>query len=132
MTHVANILTLKKFEEDYENLLRTVKSVAPNAAILFVTNSDNLRRSRAPNLNTLAAREVLFRLAQKHNAAVWDLFEVMGGLRSFAYWQQAKLAKRDKVHFNHSGYTLLGDLFFDALIEAYNTYREEEFATNKQ
>ncbi len=122
----------KKFEEDYENLLRTVKSVAPNAAILFVTNSDNLRRSRAPNLNTLAAREVLFRLAQKYNAAVWDLFEVMGGLRSFAYWQQAKLAKRDKVHFNHSGYTLLGDLFFDALIEAYNTYHEEEFATNKR
>lgn len=122
----------KKFEEEYDSLLRNVKAAAPQAAILFVTNSDNLKRSRAPNLNTLAAREVILRLAQKHDAAVWDLFEVMGGIKSFAYWQQAKLAKRDKVHFNHSGYTLLGDLFFDALIDAYNAYHEEEFATNKR
>jgi lysophospholipase L1-like esterase len=121
----------KKFEEEYEQLLQVVKSAAPHAAIIFITNSDNLTRRRAPNVNTLSARDAILRLAQRHNAAVWDMFEVMGGLRSFAYWQQAKLAKRDRVHFNRDGYLLLGNLFFDALLSAYDSYRDTEFAVTK-
>jgi len=121
----------QKFEAEYEQLLQIVKSAVPHAAIIFITNSDNLTRRRAPNFNTLPARDVILRLAQRHNAAVWDLFEVMGGLRSFAYWQQAKLAKRDRVHFNHDGYLLLGNLFFDALINAYENYRNTESVFTK-
>lgn len=119
----------QKFEQAYESLLQHIKAAAPSAALLFVTNSDNLRRGRKANANTLAARQVMLRLAARHNAAVWDLFEVMGGLKSFAYWQQARLAKRDRVHFNHDGYTLLGDLFFEAFERAYAAYQQARRTT---
>ncbi|MDW8019471.1 MAG: GDSL-type esterase/lipase family protein, partial [Chloroherpetonaceae bacterium] len=112
----------QQFEAEYEALLQRIKSAAPHAALLLITNSDNLRRSKQANANTLAARQAILRLAQRYRAAVWDLFEVMGGLKSFTQWQRAHLAKRDRVHFNHDGYTLLGELFFEAFVRAYQTY----------
>jgi hypothetical protein len=63
-------------------------------------------------------REVFFSLAKKHNAAVWDLFSIMGGLESILHWKAAGLAKSDLVHFTTVGYKLIGNLEFDALIKA--------------
>jgi lysophospholipase L1-like esterase len=109
------------YEKNYDNLVRLVKSASPNTAILFTTNSDNFKRRWHQNRNTAIARDALIRLAKRHNAAVWDLFNVMGGLGSFKQWHNAKLAKKDRVHFNRQGYRLIGKLMFDALIDGYDT-----------
>ena len=55
----------------------------------------------------------------EYEAAVWDQFDIMGGLRSMQKWQNEGLAQRDKVHFTKDGYILIGDLLFNALIERY-------------
>ena len=39
-----------------------------------------------------------------------------------AKWEKADLAKADKVHFKMAGYHLLGDLFYKALIGAYQEH----------
>lgn len=112
---------VQAYEKNYDNLIRLIKSVSPNVAILFTTNSDNFKRRWKQNSNTTIARDALIRLAKRHNAAVWDLFNVMGGLGSFKKWHNAKLAKKDRVHFNRQGYRLIGKLMFDALIDSYET-----------
>ncbi|MFQ3597102.1 MAG: GDSL-type esterase/lipase family protein [Chloroherpetonaceae bacterium] len=112
---------VQAYEKNYDNLVQLVKSASPNTAILFTTNSDNFKRRWAQNRNTPIARDALIRLAKRHNAAVWDLFNVMGGLGSFKQWHNAKLAKKDRVHFNRQGYRLIGKLMFDALIDGYET-----------
>ena len=58
-------------------------------------------------------------MAKKYNAAVWDQFDLMGGLNSMKEWEEAGLAKKDKVHFTHEGYKVLGDLLYNAFIDRY-------------
>jgi lysophospholipase L1-like esterase len=43
----------------------------------------------------------------------------MGGLNSMKEWEDAGLAKEDKVHFTNEGYRLLGDLLYNAFIDRY-------------
>jgi lysophospholipase L1-like esterase len=43
----------------------------------------------------------------------------MGGLKSMAEWQKYGLAQKDKVHFTKKGYELIGDKFYNALIQFY-------------
>ena len=58
-------------------------------------------------------------MAEDYGAAVWDQFDVMGGLRSMQDWEKAGWAQKDKVHFTREGYRLMGDLLYNALIESY-------------
>ena len=51
---------------------------------------------------------------------LWDLFNIMGGLESMMRWEEEGLAKKDKIHFTNKGYTLIGDLFFNALMRFYS------------
>jgi len=44
----------------------------------------------------------------------------MGGAKSMAKWYTAKLAQKDRVHFTKAGYQLMGELFFNAFLDAKN------------
>ena len=107
------------FKNNYLRLCDSIRAVNPHCAFIFVTNNDSYRktgrRSYAVNRNGLQVRDVCYRLAQLTGGAVWDQFEVMGGLKSMEKWQKAKLAQADKVHFTRTGYQLVGDLFWQAL-----------------
>lgn len=114
------------FRRNYLALVDSVRSVNPDCAIIFVTNNDSYvkvsRRRYNVNPNGLLAREVFYRLAKETGGAVWDQFEVMGGLRSMEKWRQTGLAQTDKVHFTTAGYQLVGNLFSQALFKAYEDY----------
>lgn len=116
----------KQFREDYDRLIARFKKVNPNVAIVFETNNDMFRKVKrkkyVQHTNGEVARKSFFMLAEKHKAGVWDKFSIMGGLGSMAKWEKADLAKKDKVHFKLSGYNLLGDLFYKALIQAYQDH----------
>lgn len=107
----------------YKALVSQVRSVRPDCAILFVTNNDSFRRSRRKgyyvNSNGQLAQQAFLRLGKECGAGVWDLFDIMGGLGSMRKWEEAGLAKRDKIHFTEAGYELLGDLLFNALMDKY-------------
>ena len=70
------------------------------------------------NKNGLLVQQTCYRLAQETRGAVWDQFDIMGGLKSMQKWQNKKLAQSDKIHFTVAGYQLIGDLFFNAFMEA--------------
>ena len=116
----------KQFREDYDRLIERFKKVNPDVAFIFETNNDMFRKVKRKKFvqhgNGEVARKSFFMLADKHKAGVWDKFSIMGGLGSMAKWEHASLAKKDKVHFNLSGYNLLGDLFYKALIQAYQDH----------
>lgn len=119
----SDTFTKEKFFNDYDALIEIIHRVSPDCALLFVTNNDSYKRvSRKKyevNPNGVAAEEVFMALARKHNGAVWDFFDIMGGLKSMKKWQDEGLAQNDKVHFTSSGYTLIGDLLFNALMDRY-------------
>lgn len=119
------------FRANYLALVDSIRSINPDCAFLFITNNDSYRRVKRGrkkrshyevNRNGLLARDVFYRLANDTHGAVWDQFEVMGGLKSMDKWYKAKLAQRDRVHFTAAGYQLIGNLFTNALFDAYNQY----------
>lgn len=116
----------KRFREDYDKLIERIKKVSPNTAFIFETNNDSFRKVKKKRFvqhpNGEVARKSFFMLAEKHGAGVWDKFSIMGGLGSMAKWEKADLAKSDKVHFKMAGYHLLGDMFYKALIQAYQEH----------
>lgn len=103
------------FEAQYDSLIRVVRKVNPEAALLFLTNNDTYFRKKYANRNAMAVREVMIRLATRYRGVVWDQFGVMGGLGSIQQWQRSGLAQKDRIHFTTAGYRLIGDLLSDAL-----------------
>jgi len=112
--------TENSFIDNYNELIRKIERVSPNCAFLFITNNDSFRRiarrKYAVNRNGQVVQKAFYRLAEQHQGGVWDLFSIMGGLSSMQKWEKAGLAKIDKVHFTQKGYSLIGDLFYNALV----------------
>lgn len=119
----------KQFRANYDTLLARIQNVNPNVAVIFETNNDSFRKNKKNRYiqhpNGELARKAFYKLAEKHNAGLWDKFAIMGGLGSMAKWEKADLAKKDKVHFKIAGYHLLGDLFYKAFIHAYQDHIAE-------
>ena len=126
----ANTSTAKfnpeSFKENYRQLINNILSVNPNAAFLFVTNNDCWlrvgRRRRVFNTNGSVVEQAMKELAQEFNGAVFDQFQVMGGLGSSNKWVREGLMNRDHIHFLSAGYQLMGDLIYNAFVQDYNDY----------
>jgi lysophospholipase L1-like esterase len=69
----------------------------------------------------------MFRLAKKYDGAVFDLFEIMGGLGSINEWENANLAASDRVHLSKKGYELQADLMAVAFKKALGDYLDKKY-----
>ena len=118
---------VKYFKSNYNKLIKIIQRVNPDCAILFVTNNDSYKKEKAKrkkdryqvNPNGRVVEEAFMELGKQYNAAVWDQFDIMGGLCSMQDWEEAGLAQKDKVHFTSSGYRVIGDLLYNAFISRY-------------
>jgi len=110
------------YESNYDTLVSWIRSVNPNCEFLFVTNNDSYYKRRYPNKRVYKARDVMINLANKYNAGMWDMFNVMGGLGSCNRWIRNGCAKRDKIHLTKEGYILMGDLMFSAIMKEYDKH----------
>jgi lysophospholipase L1-like esterase len=105
-----------------DQLVQSLKTRNPNAKFILTVPADHYRKKtrRNPGLNVI--RDTIIRYAQQKNIAYWDLFVAGGGEHSADLYKKYNLIQRDGVHFTKDGYELQGNLFYAALIKAYNTY----------
>ncbi len=111
----------EKFKSNYRRLLDAIRETAPGCAFVFISNNDSwryVRRRMVHNDNGEAVRQAMLELASEYDGALWDLFGIMGGNGSASEWREAGLMKKDRIHFTREGYELLGDMLYDAIIEA--------------
>ncbi len=122
----AQNFTDSLFVANYDSLIVRIRSVVPDCALLFISNNDSYqRRARgrlSVNENGLVAQRAFCELARKWQGGFWDLFAIMGGLGSMKKWEEAGLAKKDRVHFTPKGYELVGELFSQAFLDFYKNY----------
>jgi hypothetical protein len=111
-----------KFENNYGELISRIRKAAPETAIIFTTNNDSYLYRRYVNKNGEKVQQSMFKMANKYQTGVWDMFSVMGGLNSIVLWEKNRLAQRDKIHFTREGYLTMGDLFFNALMLNFENY----------
>jgi lysophospholipase L1-like esterase len=114
------------FIRNYDTIIERIKRVNPQTFFVFLTNNDSYGYNKKLNTNGVIVQEAMYDLAKKYDGAVWDLFEVMGGLKSANIWMTNGLLKRDRIHFTFEGYYLVGDLLFNALMEGYENYLIKE------
>ncbi|MEN8118072.1 MAG: GDSL-type esterase/lipase family protein [Bacteroidota bacterium] len=112
----------KQFESNYGELIARIRRAAPETAIIFTANNDSYLYRRYVNKNGEKVKNSMFKMAEKYNAGVWDMYSVMGGLNSIVLWEKNGLAQSDKIHFTREGYLVIADLFFDALVKDFEEY----------
>jgi lysophospholipase L1-like esterase len=115
----------EEYKARYDTLVDWFRTINPECAFIFMTNNDSYYKRRTPNKHALDVVQVMQQLSEEHDAAVWDLFGVMGGLNSIALWEEQGLAKSDKIHFTRAGYRLNSDLLFWAIWEAYEAHLKQ-------
>lgn len=103
----------------YDTIVAWTKAASPGCAILFTTITDNYVKRRRPNKKSNTVEYCIQKLMHKHNAAMWDMYGVMGGYKSILKWYKAGYARKDKVHFSARGYYIFADLMFDAMMRSY-------------
>ncbi len=108
----------EKFKANYQKIIDMIKAVNPDCHFLFVTNNDNLMKN-VPNPNTAKVEKAFLELAEENDGSVWDLYKVMGGLGGSKKWVSNSLMQKDHIHFTRTGYYLIGDLLYNAIIEKY-------------
>jgi lysophospholipase L1-like esterase len=107
------------FKENYLTLVNQFKKANPNCFFVFITNNDSYKKvgkKYQVNKNALKVQKIMYELADETGGAVFDQFEIMGGLQSMEKWRVAKLAQNDRVHFTKAGYELMGKLLYNAII----------------
>lgn len=115
-----------QYEERYDSLIQKFLVINPNTCILFITNNDTYYHKSYPNRNAIKVQQSMYRLARKYDGAVYDLFEIMGGLGSIRNWQNAQLAVADKIHLSKRGYELQADMMGTAFREAFGNYLDKK------
>jgi len=115
----------ERFKLHYINFLTEIKKVSPDAAIIMTVPNDCYYRRRDPLPFTADAEKIIFELAEIYNCGVWDFYAVMGGYNSSYLWHKDKLMQNDLIHFTKKGYLIKGDLFFNALLKAYDKHMEK-------
>ena len=111
-----------KFLEYVDALIQKIKSQNPNAVFLISIPPDSFKKKNKKNPSVLEIRKKLIEYAEEKHLAYFDLFEAGGGAHSAPQWRKAELLRDDGVHFTRAAYELQGNMFYLALMKAYNQY----------
>jgi len=112
----------KKFADNYIQFVETIRKINPHCSFIFTVPNDNYYKLRYPQKNIAKCKAVIYSVATKYNAGVWDFYDIMGGYGSSQKWYRAQLMKRDRIHFTYEGYLIKGDLFYEAFLKWYTEF----------
>ncbi len=110
------------FFSHIERLVATLRKYNPDAAFLLVTPQDAFARKTRINPGIEQVRENIIRCAVENGLAFYDLYRAAGGEFSARSWTDNSLLSRDGIHLTRDGYEYEGNLFYHALMKAYNFY----------
>lgn len=120
--------------QQMDRLVRQLRQMLPpDVPILMTTppgsyesqRQSGRRRIYKINPRTSLTVQTILHYAWDNGLAVWNMYQVFGGSsRACLNWQEAGLMRPDHIHYLPEGYVLQGELFFQALLKAYNDYVE--------
>lgn len=105
-----------------DSLVKELREANPKTPIILATPPDSYFHKKYYNPSVAAIHTVIVDYAKENHLAVWDLFSATGGFKSCYQWKRYGLMRSDGIHFTRAGYELQGNLFYEALIKAYNNY----------
>lgn len=108
-----------------DSLCCRIQERNPTARILLTTPPGCYwRRIPLRHMKDVAAAQRQY--AAEHGLAVFDLHTTVGGeIFALRNWRSQNMMRRDLIHFNNSGYQLMGALLAHAILAADETYKTE-------
>ena len=107
--------------------IRRLRALLPHCAFIIIGVSDMAEKEGEtfrtyPNVQLV--RNAQRSAALESGIAFWDCYEAMGGENAIVSWVNATppMATSDYVHFTPRGARYVGELFYSALMEAYQAY----------
>lgn len=112
------------FRMEVMRLIAKIKQKNAGVPIILTSPADSYRKKIQSNPQLFSVRNVIVQQAQANGLAYWDLYQIGGGQNSADQWKAHNLLRPDGLHYTQPGYELQGNLFFHALMNAYNQYVE--------
>lgn len=123
MTGANDGFTLDETPGHMKTLIERQREALPGVPILVVTPADRGKdHSFRPTIDVVEQRK---EIAKNNGAALWDLWEAMGGRGSMKRFKQRGLARFDYIHFNQPGGMWAGDRLTYALMRELALYAKE-------
>ena len=124
-------ITAENFIQNIDAFIAGIKAQVPEATIMFTTIGDSYIAKRGKKHRTYyidnprieILNTALKKYSKENGFAYWDLFNVMGGKNSMAKWYKNKLADNKRIHLSRDGYFITGELFSNALLNAFMKYK---------
>ncbi len=123
----ANDVNFGWYKDLFLPVIKKVKKHFPDTDILMISTADRAfsydgEYQSAKGIDSLI--KVQADIAYQTGCNFYNLFATMGGKNSIVQWADAKpsLARKDYVHPNDRGCTVLGERIFDAVMKEYNKY----------
>ena len=136
MPYRKNGKSISEYKSSLEKQIRHLRTLAPDAAILFIGPSDMSTNVKGkmqtyPHLPMMV--DSLKAAANNAGAAYWDMYSAMGGEGSMVEWVKARpqLAGSDYVHFTPKGAEAVGKMLFETLMLYYDWYRLRKYGDSK-
>ena len=114
--------------------IRRLRALLPHCAFIIIGVSDMAEKEGEtfrtyPNVQLV--RNAQRSAALESGIAFWDCYEAMGGENAIVSWVNATppMATSDYVHFTPRGARYVGELFYSALMEAYQAYTKRSQRT---
>ncbi len=112
--------TNEEFARQLDSLVMT-KAQCDGVPILITTPMESYKWGR-PNPHVARVAEAWKTVAANRGLPLWDLYTIAGGQNSSFQWALNGLFSRDRVHNSIKGYSLQGDLLYQALMYHYQLY----------
>ncbi len=129
MPYMDNEAKCRQYGRWFEGQLKFLKELLPGVSIIVIGPSDMgvFEKGEYQSYPLLpVVRDALKQAVFNQGGVYWDMMEAMGGSQSMKAWVEANppLAIEDYVHFNHKGASKIAQMFYNALIQDYNEYKE--------
>ena len=120
-----------QFYNSIDRAIKQIREQYPDAIFLLTTPAETWYRFksakyRKPHPNIILARNTIIKYANDNQLAYWDLFSITGGKGSAQTWRKLKLINSDGIHFTQDGYEFTGELFFEAIYNAFKLTENNE------
>jgi lysophospholipase L1-like esterase len=115
------------YERDFRQVAHLVRQARPEASCLLFAPLDQGQRNARGQVETMPAVPrivaAMRAAARAEGCAFFDTFAAMGGEGSMGRWfrQTPRLSSGDFRHATPAGYRVVGDLFYQALLEGFAT-----------
>ena len=110
-------------------MIHFVKNTCPNASFILPNSQDIYYKNR--NVVNCMEYSLLTRLiAKEQKVALYDYFNITGGLHSMLNWSKDGLSNKDQCHLSGTGYRFKGELLFNGIMNGYLTFLNSKKENN--